>query len=200
MQRSFVGRPSRCEGLHFIGMTFFGGHHQSGLGGLASTADLRGEKTLQNGHIPPYVLVCPSQARSIGSPHPRQAQKWSSASGVRRHDEFLVISVGAVISFSPRRRLIWCWVVRRSAKGLCRSGGDMGKRLLPIFISVSFAFARVSKSLRRGAPGCSSGLVWRVNSLRLYTSAGRAAPRRSRSQASRYCSKWAPSDLFAPSG
>src|ERR1700685_121312 len=34
-------------------MTFFGDHHQSGLGGLASTADLRGEKTPQNGHIPP---------------------------------------------------------------------------------------------------------------------------------------------------
>jgi hypothetical protein len=53
MQRSVVGRPSRGEGLHFLGMAFFGDHHQSGLGGLASTADLRGEKTPQNGHIPP---------------------------------------------------------------------------------------------------------------------------------------------------
>src|SRR5579863_1797583 len=96
MRRSLVGRPSRCEGLYFLPMTFFG-DHQEGLGGLASTADLRGEKTPQPGHIPPYLLVCPSQARSIGSPHPRQAQQWSSASGVCRHGSFLVISVGSVI-------------------------------------------------------------------------------------------------------
>jgi hypothetical protein len=71
--------------------------HHEGLGGLASTADLRGEKTPQPGHIPPYLLVCPSQARSIGSPHPRQAQQWSSASGVPRHVDFLVDSIGIVI-------------------------------------------------------------------------------------------------------
>jgi len=87
----------RCEGLHFLGMTFFGDHDHEGLGGLASTADLRGEKTPQPGHIPPYFWVCPSQARSIGSPHPRQAQQCSSASGVRRHGSFLVISVGSVM-------------------------------------------------------------------------------------------------------
>ena len=34
--------------------------------------------------------------------------------------------------FSPRLRLILCGVVRGSAKGLCRSGGEIGKRLLPI--------------------------------------------------------------------
>ena len=78
-------------------MTFFGGHDHEGLGGLASTADLRGEKMPQPGHIPPYLLVCPSQARSMGSPHPRQAQQLSSASGVSRHDDFLVESIGIVI-------------------------------------------------------------------------------------------------------
>src|SRR5579862_9110440 len=97
MRRSFVGRSSRCEDLHFLRITFFGDHHQEGLGGLASTADLRGEKTPQPGHIPPYLLVCPSQARSIGSPHPRQAQQWSSASGVCRHVDFFVSSVGSVM-------------------------------------------------------------------------------------------------------
>jgi hypothetical protein len=71
--------------------------HHEGLGGLASSADLRGEKTPQLGHIPPYLLICPSQARSIGSPHPRQAQQWSSGSGVRRHGCFFVDSVGFVI-------------------------------------------------------------------------------------------------------
>src|SRR5579863_2606105 len=95
MRRSFVGKPSRCEGLQFLMMTFFCDHE--GLGGLASSADLRGEKTPQPGHIPPYLLVCPSQARSIGSPHSRQAQQWRSASWVCRHGDFFVGSVGSVM-------------------------------------------------------------------------------------------------------
>jgi hypothetical protein len=83
--------------MTFFRMTFFGDHDHEGLGGLASTADLRGEKTPQPGHIPPYFWVCPSQARSIGSPHPRQAQQWSSANVVSRHVDFLVDSIGIVI-------------------------------------------------------------------------------------------------------
>src|SRR5579863_6624026 len=101
MQRSFVGRPSRCEGLHFLTMTFFHDDiprsSSEGRGGFASTAELRGEKTPQKGHIPPYRLVCPSQARSMGSPHPWQAQQWSSVSGIRRHADFLVSSSGCFI-------------------------------------------------------------------------------------------------------
>src|SRR5580692_7877555 len=96
MRTSIVGRPSGCEGLLFLRLTFFG-HDHEGLGGLASTADIRGEKTPQPGHIPPYFWVCPSQAMSIGSPHPRQAQQWSSDSGVSRHDDFLVDSIGIVM-------------------------------------------------------------------------------------------------------